>query len=361
MLNPVAIDRYEDFIYVLDRDKNALIVYQKTAFAKIVHSGIGLYMEGFYEEAKPYFDEVIDYNGSFIMSYQAIGDAYFKERNYPMALKNYRLAEDRDGYSQAFWEMRNGILQKYLTSAIMLLFAFSVGQVVVKRLDKRFGWFEPVRKWFRDLSRFKLIDDFAFLFRFIKQPSDSFYYIKKNLRGSVKFAVIIYVWVIISRILTLYITSFTFSPYSSFWQIRVENEILMTGGMILLWVAANYLISTISDGEGRVRDVFVGSAYSLFPFALFSLPIALVSNVLSLNEIFLYSFSINIMYFWTGLMLFIMVKEIHNYSISETIKNVLLTIFTMGLFVLTGYILYVLFNQLFEFISAILEEVRLRG
>jgi tetratricopeptide (TPR) repeat protein len=361
LLNATAIDRYEDFILILDKDKNAIIAYQKTAFAKIVHSGVRLYMDGFYEEAKPYFEEVINYNGSFIMSYQAIADAYYKERNYSLALKNYRLAEDRNGYSQAFWEMRNGILQKYLTNAILLLFAFSVGQVAVKRLDKRYGWFDPARKWFRGLLRYKLIDDFAFMFRFIKQPADSFYYVKKNLRGSVKFAFILYAWVIISRIITLYVTGFTFSPFSSFWMIRVENEILMTGGLILLWNAANYLVSTISDGEGRVRDVFIGSAYSLFPYALLSLPIALISNVLTLNEIFLYSFSMNMMYLWTGIMLFIMVKEVHNYSLTETIKNVLLTIFTIGLFILTGYILFVLFNQLYEFISAILQEVRLRG
>ncbi len=48
-------------------------------------------------------------------------------------------------------------------------------------------------------------------------------------------------------------------------------------------------------------------------------------------------------------MLFIMVKEIHNYSFLETVRNVLITIFTMGLFLLTSYILYVLFNQLFDF------------
>jgi hypothetical protein len=61
------------------------------------------------------------------------------------------------------------------------------------------------------------------------------------------------------------------------------------------------------------------------------------------------------------MMLFIMVKEIHNYSFSETVKNVVLTLFTMALFVLTGYILSVLFTQLFDFISAIIQEVGLRG
>jgi hypothetical protein len=162
-------------------------------------------------------------------------------------------------------------------------------------------------------------------------------------------------------VLSLYVTGFPFNPFTSLSYIPVENVIVYTILLICLWNAANYLVSTISDGEGRVRDVVIGSAYSLFPYALFALPIALISNVLTLNEIFLYSFSLNLMWVWIGIMLFIMVKEIHNYSFSETVRNVLITLFTMALFVLTGYILYVLFNQLFDFISAILQEVRLRG
>ena len=39
----------------------------------------------------------------------------------------------------------------------------------------------------------------------------------------------------------------------------------------------------------------------------------------------------------------------------------LVTLFTMALFLLTGYILYVLFTQLFDFITAIAQELRLRA
>jgi tetratricopeptide (TPR) repeat protein len=361
LTNPTAIERYGEFIYVLDKDKNEVVVYQTTAFAKLVHDGVRLYMEGFYSEAKPYFEEVINYNGSFIMSYQAIADAYYREIEYSKALEYYRYAEDQDGYSQAFWELRNFVLQQYLGSAIMWIFGLSIAQNVFKRLDKRYQWFDPIRNWFKDLQRYKLVDDFIFMFRFIKQPADSFYYIKKDLRGSLRFAFLIYAWVVVVRVLSLYITGFIFNPYASLSEIRVENEILYTVLAMFLWNAANYLVSTISDGEGRVRDVVIGTAYSLFPYAFFILPIAALSNVLSMNEIFIYSFSQNIILFWMGMMLIIMVKEIHNYSGSETVRNVLVTLFTIALFVLTGYILYVLFNQLFEFVSAILQELRLRG
>ena len=163
------------------------------------------------------------------------------------------------------------------------------------------------------------------------------------------------------RVVTIYVTGFIFSPYSTAWQIQVESEIISTLLMIIIWNAANYLVATISDGEGRLRHVIIGSAYSLFPYALFALPIALLSNLLTLNEVFIVAFSTQLMWLWTILMLIIMVKEIHNYSVSETVRNILITLFTMGIFLLTGYILYVLFNQLFEFIQAIIQEVGLRG
>jgi len=361
LTNPSAIARDGEFVHVLDKDKNAIVTYQTTDFARRVHDGVRLYVEGFYTEAKPIFEEVLDYNGSLIMSYQAIADAYYKEGAYANALPSYRYAEDRNGYSQAFWELRNYVVQNSLANAILLIAGLWVAQRVTTRLERRYKWFDPIRRWLGKLKRIKLVDDLLFMFRFIRHPADSFYYIKKDLRGSLAFALLLYAWVVVVRVLSLYVTAFIFNPYASLSEIRVEIEVIQVVLIFGLWNAANYLVSTISDGEGRVRDVIIGSAYSLFPYALIVLPVAVISNVLTLNEEFIYTFSLNIMWAWTGIMFFIMVKEIHNYTFSETVKNVLLTIFTMALFVLAGYILYVLFNQLFDFVSAIVQEIGLRG
>lgn len=359
--NPTAIERHGDDIYVLDKDKNAIVVYRATSFARMVHNGVRLYVEGFYDEAQPYFEQVLHYNGSFIMAYQAIADAYFKDGDYARALVNYRYAEDRSGYSEAFWELRNATLQRYLATGVMALIGLAAAQAVIARLDRRHGWFAPARRWLAGLRNLKIVDDFLFLFRFIKQPTDSFYYIKKKQRGSLGFALFIYLWVAVVLVASLYLTGFIFNPHSNPAEIHAENQLTYALLLILLWNGANYLVSTISDGEGRVRDVVIGSAYALFPYALFALPVVLISNILSENEVFLYTFSMNLITAWTGLMLFLMVKEIHNYSFKETVRNVLLTLFTMAVMMLAGYILYVLFFQLFDFISALVREVQLRG
>lgn len=361
LANPTAIERSGDNLYVLDKDKNAIVSYRETDFANTIHDGVRLYTEGFYAEARPYFEEVLTHNGLVIMAYQAVANADFMEGDYATALQNYRLAESRSGYSEAFWELRNAVLQRYLGSALGVLFGGWVVMSVFTRLERRGHWLEPLRRLARRAQNIRLIDDFAFLFRFIRHPVDSFYYIKQNQRGSLLFALLLYAWVVIVHLLSLQVTGFVFNPYSTSWEIEFEVEIASLVVPILLWNVASYLVATISDGEGSFRHVVIGSAYSLFPYALFALPLALVSNVLTLNEEFLYSFSNQLILFWCGLMLVIMIKEIHNYSVSETVRNILATLFTMAMFLLTAYILYVLFNQLIEFVQAVIQEIGLRG
>ncbi len=359
--NPSSIERVGDNLVVLDKDKNALVTYQVTDFARTLHSGVRLYIDGFYAEARPYFEQVLSYNGLVLIAYQGLANAEYKAGNYTNALQYYRYAEDRNGYSETFWELRNAVLQRSLGSALGVLLGGWVVMGVFTRLERRRRWLDPLRRWAAQVQKIRLVDDFLFMFRFIKQPVDSFYYIKQNLRGSLLFAFLIYGWIIVVRVVSLYVTGFVFSPYSTSWQIQPETEIIYTVVAILLWNVANYLVSTISDGEGRLRHVVIGSAYSLFPFVLFALPITLLSNVLTLNEAFIYTFSTQLMWFWCMVMLVIMVREIHNYTFSETTRSILATLFTMAMFLLTAYILYVLFSQLYEFLLAVVQEVGLRG
>ncbi len=361
LINPTGIARYGNLIYVLDKEKNALVRYQATAFAETVHQAMRLYLAGFYLEAQPFFEQTLNYNGSFIMAYQGLADAHFKAGNYAAALTAYRYAEDRRGYSEAFWELRNTVLQQYLGPFIVVVSLAMIGQSIARRFGQRYGWFAPWTERARRLRRHRLIDDAIFLLRFIRHPVDSFSYIKANQRGSLRFALAIYLWVIVAHVLSLYLMGFPFNPYAYPGQIRAENDIALLVVIIGLWNTANYLVSTISDGEGRVRDVVIGSAYSLAPYALFMPVVIAFSNVLTLNEIFLVTFSQQIIFAWTGLLLFIMVREIHNYTLTETTSNVLKTIFTMTMLALAAYILSLLFGQLYDFISAVWQEIGLRG
>ncbi|WP_158560630.1 YIP1 family protein [Paenibacillus contaminans] len=126
------------------------------------------------------------------------------------------------------------------------------------------------------------------------------------------------------------------------------------------WVVANYLVSSIMRGQGRLIDVLNGSAYALMPYILFTMPLAIVSNGLTLSEAAIYSFCRAVIYGWCAFLFFVSVREVHNYEMGETALNIFLSI----LFMLAIWILLVIFTgltgQLFDFINQIWEEVSIR-
>ncbi|MGL4372129.1 MAG: hypothetical protein ACRCS6_00010, partial [Turicibacter sp.] len=96
------------------------------------------------------------------------------------------------------------------------------------------------------------------------------------------------------------------------------------------------------------------------PYLIFALPLQLLTNVLTLNEAFIYSFSFFIILAYCLILLFLMVKEIHNYTVGETVKNILLTLFGIILIVLTTFILYLLITHQLDFIQSIVQELKIR-
>ncbi|WDU82874.1 tetratricopeptide repeat protein [Caloramator sp. Dgby_cultured_2] len=53
--------------------------------------GDELYKEGLYLESKPIWEEVLDMNSSFILSYKALAKAYFKMGDYKKPLNVLKL------------------------------------------------------------------------------------------------------------------------------------------------------------------------------------------------------------------------------------------------------------------------------
>ncbi|ARI76367.1 SMP-30/gluconolactonase/LRE family protein [Halobacillus mangrovi] len=346
-------------LYVTDREQGTIQVYEPTEFTTTLHQGLALFEEGFYVESEQYWNEILRLNSSFGLAHTAKGEALYKQQQYDDALEEFRLANDKEGYSNAFWELRYRWMEENLAGAFMLLFAVFVTRVTVKVTDKRKNILQPARDMGRKMKRKSLVNQLAFLPRFIKHPIDSVYYLKNGERVSILSATILYLFLVVEYLLTIYWTGFLFTN-RVLENVNVFFEVGTVLLPLLLFVGVNYLVSTITDGAGRFRDVYIGTIYSLAPTILFLLPITLVSNVLTYNEAFVYNFSMQIMVVWSVVLLFTTMKEIHDYSFWGTVRNFLVTIFGMFLTVLIFFVLYVLFDQVIDFVISIIEEVILR-
>ena len=346
-------------IYVTDKERGMIQVFESTAFSKQVHEGIALYKEGLYVQSQKYWESVLELNSSFGLAHTAMGKAYYKQQKYEDALAEFKLAEDVDGYSDPFWEVRHAWLQKHLEKILMSVFVLAVIYYIVKYLDKKKSILNGYRRRWQKIKSLKLISQLLFLFRFFRHPIDSFYDLQRPGSASVLSATILYLFLFVAYLINRFQTGFLFSS-----NISGDTNLLFEFAIIfiplLAFIIVNYLVSTINDGEGRLKDIYIGTIYSLGPYLVFILPITLLSNILSYNESFVYVLSMRIIFGWCIIILFIMIKEIHDYSFSGTIKNILVTLFGMATLVLVVFIIFVLMNQVYDFVYSVIKEVLLR-
>lgn len=124
-------------------------------------------------------------------------------------------------------------------------------------------------------------------------------------------------------------------------------------------VIANYLVCSVKDGEGRFGEVIQGSTYALAPYLFFSVPIMILSNIVTLDERVIVDALNAIMYIWMAVMMLVMTQVIHNFDFLETIKNIAITIFTIGLIWLFAFIVFGLSYNLYDFFYQLYKEVTL--
>ncbi|MGA4718460.1 YIP1 family protein [Fictibacillus nanhaiensis] len=345
-------------LYVTDKERGMIQVFESTAFSKQVHEGIALFKEGRYVESQKYWEEVLEMNSSFGLAHSAMGSAYYKQQDYDKALEEYQFANDVYGYSDSFWEVRHAWMQENLETVLFAFIFFGILYYIVKVIDKKKGILNQPRKSIGAIKKQRLIGELLFLFKFFRHPIDSFYYLKRKQYASILSATILYVILIVEYVYSRFYTGFIFKTVSS--DANLVGELLLLLVPLALFIVVNYLVSTINDGEGRFKDIYIGTIYSLAPFLVFSPILTLLSNVLTYNESFVYVFSIRIIYAWCLIILFIMLKEIHNYTFSDTIRNIFVTLFGMVIMLLVVFIVFVLIDQVYDFVYSIIKEAVLR-
>lgn len=361
LVNPVAIDVSNDErIFVLDKKQNGVVIYQATEFASLVHEGIAMYADGLYEQSEDIWERVRKMNTGFVMAYEALAKASYKKQDYSQALDFYAVAGNDGGYAQAFWVARNNWLQNNLTTAIVILFILFILWKVIQKLDEEKEILEPLRKARDRFISIPLVEQVLFAKMVMKKPIDAYYDIKRKGKATIASATVLYLWFVILQITDIYVVGLLFNTHDVN-HVNLAEVLVGAIGPIVLFVLCNYLVSSITEGEGRAKDLYIGLAYAMSPYLVAALPLQIITNVLVQNESFVYHFPMLLVIAWSAILFFMMVQEMHNYSFKETVKNLLITLFTICLFLLIGFIVYLLYGQLSDFVVSIVQEVAIRG
>ena len=184
----------------------------------------------------------------------------------------------------------------------------------------------------------------------MRHPIDGFEGIRYENQGSYADMVIIMILYALVSVVSEYAVSFIYRDGTPLDVIEPVSTFFFA---FLPWIViciVNYGVTTIMYGEGRFRDVIIGGAYCHGPLLLLTLPLSLLTHILTQNEAGIYSIVRILLYFWTVLLVYFCIKGVHGFHPVKAFVVSILTVLGVAAVAILFFIVYGLAAQMFDFI-----------
>lgn len=196
-------------------------------------------------------------------------------------------------------------------------------------------------------------------FYVIAHPFDGFYEIRHREKGSVTLSLfIIFMFGLsfsINKRYAGFVVNFVNPRY-------VDSRADVMGILLaaILFAIANWSITSLTEGEGRFKDIIIVVGYSMLPMVLTFLPATFISHFVASNEEGIYYLLMSISILLFVLLVVIGIMIIHNFGFGKTIFTIILTFIALLLIIFIALLLSSLINQVYMFLKSVYTELILR-
>ena len=190
----------------------------------------------------------------------------------------------------------------------------------------------------------------------ITHPFDGFWDLTHEHRGTLAAANTFLILFLITRVLKLLCTSFQFIN-APIQHINVFEEMGSLLLPFLILCLANWAMTTLFDGKGRFKDIYMTMCYALVPHSLIQLPMILVSNMLTFEEGSFYTVFLSISVVWCVFLVFVGLMEVHDYGPGKTFIFLIVTVVGALVIIFLILVFFSLLSDALAYFISIYREI----
>lgn len=380
-MRPVALDTRGEQIIVLDAD-GRITIFEPTEYAQLIHAALDYYNDGNYEQSTAIWQKLTRINPNLDVAHSGIGRALFYDQEYEKAMESYKHGQNRSGYSQAFTKYRqeyandNFAYIAWSIIAIILLLYFITKYKLWVRFKKAIGsrvknsWGEtaatavylgvPIKnqKTFKAFF-LRTLESINYARYVIFHPFDGFWDLKHEKRGNVAAATFILIITVLAWVFNCQYEAFIFNER----RVDYLNIFFEAANILLpfiLWCIVNWALTTLMEGKGTFKDIYIATAFALVPIILIFVPITLFSHFLTQPEGAFISLAKTIALIWMIGLVFVGTMVTHEYSGVKTVVTSISTIAGIAIVLFIGLLFTSLINQVIGFFYKLYLELVFR-
>ena len=340
-------------LLLLDYTACAFTVYARTSYGDLLAQALHNDNERLYDQSIDYWLKVLQFNNNFDAAYIGVGKAHYLRGEYKEAMEYLESAYETNYYGKAYAEVRKDWIAKFIWVIPLVAGAFIFGLV---KLFKYTG--KVNHKATYKVGKKTYWEELVFAFHLCFHPFDGFWDLKHEKRGSVRGAFTILGMTVLAFYYMSVGRGYLANPTGAYSGLLVQ--ILSIFLPVALFALGNWCLTTLFDGEGSFKDIFITTSYALSPIPPVLVITTLLTNITSQTGVELVQF-INILAFvWAGLLLFLGIQVTHDYSMGKNFITLISTVLSMAVIMFAAVLFSSLVTKMISFVSSIVTEISFR-
>ena len=194
----------------------------------------------------------------------------------------------------------------------------------------------------------------------MNHPMDGFYWIRHRDYGSVPIAIILVILFSLCFSLNRIGANFIVNDVEP----TTVDSLEELSGILLLYAllcVANWSITCLMNGEGRMKDIAVAIGYGCAPLIPAFLLATAMSHFITEEEAAFYTMIIGLGIAYGAILVLIGIMQVHNYTLSKTLQTLLLTFVAVLIIIFVALLLADLIGQVINFIRSLYIEIIFRA
>lgn len=351
--NLVAIDYQGTNMLLLDRATNSITLYKRTSYGDLLAAAIQNTEDKQYEKAVDYYVSILQRNNNYDAAYIGIARSLYQDGEFVQAMKYYKYAYNTEDYSKAYQSYRKAWMEERLWLVAIVIFGIIFG------VSKFFKFANSVnKKGQKQKEKRTFGEEILFGFHIIFHPFDGFWDLKHEKRGSVRGATF---WLAVAALTFVYQSmglGYLRNPQGG--SASIFMSIISIVSPVLLWITANWCITTLFEGEGSFKDVYIATCYSLVPLPMLIIPGVMLTNIMTLSEMAIYDMMVSFAFIWFGMLVFFGMMVTHDYTIGKNFITAIASIIGVAFIIFIAGLFSTLVAKVFTFFYNIYIELLFR-
>ena len=344
---PVSLAVNGTSVLVADEYNCSVTVFGITPYGELLRKAHTMYIKGNYIEAESLWKEILTNDRGNQAAYRGLAMASYSRGEYDTALEYAKAGLDYTVYDLAWQGKIKLFVEDYfllIVVVVVLLLAGIIALIVKKKRKK-----EMI------VTNAKVRTALSVTFH----PFRSFEEVKYKKQGSLVAAIVLLFLLYIGFVLKATASGFLFLQVAP-QNFNMLYTLAQTVGLVLLWSISNWLVCSMFDGKGKLKDVFIATVYSLIPLIVYTYVYVIVSHFLPLAGVEFLNSLMTIVWVYTFFLLSVALMTVHEYDFFKLLLTGAVVLFLMIIILFILFLFYMLLGQVIDFVYGIYDEIAFR-